>query len=140
MFCDTTVNLLHALHHLVDVLSHDVLDVNQAFVDLSVAVRAGSLLVVLLALHLDFTIYVSPRKTRSTEASVGVRARHGCQSRSPAMGDEKGMKRLFLVLILEIGNERVLDVLQIGEDDALRHVLFRQCQEAHVLIDNVARP
>ena len=59
--CNITVNLLHALHHLVEVLSHEVLDVNQAFVDLSVAVRVRSLLVVLLALHLDFTIYVSPR-------------------------------------------------------------------------------
>ena len=91
MFCDITVNLLHALHHLVDVLSHDVLDVNQAFVDLSVAVRAGSLLVILLALHLNLAIYVSPRRTRSTEASVGVRTRHGCQSGSPAMDEERGM-------------------------------------------------
>ena len=83
---------------------------------------------------------MSPRRTRSTEASVGVRTRHGCQSRSPAISEERGTTLLFLVLVLEIGNERVLDVLQIGEDDALRHVLFSQCQEAHVLIDNVAWP
>ena len=132
-----TVDLLHALHHLVDVLPHDVLDVNQTLVDLAVAIRARSLLIVLLPLDLDLAIYASHALHSQTEASIRVGTRHRCQCRSPTRIHAKSHQPLLLVLILKIGDECVLDVLQEGKDHSLRHVLLRQSQEAHVLINNV---
>lgn len=54
-----TIQLLHALNDLVDVLPHDVLNVDQTLVDLVVAVQVSRLVVVLASLLLDLLVWVS---------------------------------------------------------------------------------
>ena len=56
-----TVQLLHALNDLVDVLPHDVLNVDQTLVDLVVAVQVPRLIVVLTSLLLDLLICISTK-------------------------------------------------------------------------------
>lgn len=54
-----TVQLLHALDDLVDVLPHDVLNIDQTLVDLVVAVQVARLVVVLTPLLLDLLVCIS---------------------------------------------------------------------------------
>ena len=54
-----TVQLLHALDDLVDVLPHDVLNIDQTLVDLVVAVQVARLVVVLTPLLLDLLVWIS---------------------------------------------------------------------------------
>ena len=125
-----TVQLLHALNDLVDVLPHDVLNVDQTLVDLVVAVQVARLVVVLASLLLDLLVCVSswwkrlPKRAKAYgRAIVAITVLHlHLISSSQSL--------LVLVFILQIVQECVLHVVQIRKYSPLRQVLLCQRQKA----------
>ena len=83
-FGSRTIELLHAMHHLIDVLSHNVLDVDQILAQLRIAVQTARWLIVQTALCLDFLVCRSRFNTKSTKTGKRVGTSSCCENGLPS--------------------------------------------------------
>ena len=42
------------------------------------------------------------------------------------------------MFILQIGDKRILHIFQIRKNGTFRHILFRQSEETHILVNDIA--